>query len=89
MALISKKCLLGFTIAYGMKLANEVYNNLNLKFFPAGNTGNQMGGWFNKAIREVTDFKGLKFRMPGLGGEVLKSYGTNVVLLYFQMLFLQ
>jgi TRAP-type mannitol/chloroaromatic compound transport system substrate-binding protein len=65
----------------GMKLANEVYNNLNLKFFPAGNTGNQMGGWFNKSIKDVIDFKGLKFRMPGLGGEVLKSYGTNVVLL--------
>ncbi len=65
----------------GMRLADEVYNNLNLKFFPAGNTGNQMGGWFNKIIKNVTHFKGLKFRMPGLGGEVLKSYGTNVVLL--------
>tara|TARA_B100000886_G_scaffold253238_1_gene179020 strand:+ start:245 stop:1333 length:1089 start_codon:yes stop_codon:yes gene_type:complete len=65
----------------GLKLADEVYNQLNLKFFPAGNTGNQMGGWFNKAIEDVSDFKGLKFRMPGLGGEVLKSYGTNVVLL--------
>jgi len=65
----------------GLKLANKVYNELNLKFFPAGNTGNQMGGWFNKSINSVSDFKGLKFRMPGLGGEVLKSYGTNVVLL--------
>tara|TARA_B100001027_G_scaffold46584_1_gene30458 strand:+ start:3051 stop:4133 length:1083 start_codon:yes stop_codon:yes gene_type:complete len=65
----------------GMKLADQVYNELNLKFFPAGNTGNQMGGWFNKIIEDVSDFKGLKFRMPGLGGEVLKSYGTNVVLL--------
>ena len=65
----------------GIELADQVYNPLNLKFLPAGNTGNQMGGWFNKKIRTVTDFKGLKFRMPGLGGEVLKSYGTNVVLL--------
>ena len=65
----------------GIKLADKVYNDFNLKFFPAGNTGNQMGGWFNKRIRSVEDFKGLKFRMPGLGGEVLKSYGTNVVLL--------
>ena len=65
----------------GLKLADEVYNNLNLKFFPAGNTGNQMGGWFNKKIVTPSDFKGLKFRMPGLGGEVLKSFGTNVVLL--------
>lgn len=65
----------------GIKLADEVYKNFNLKFFPAGNTGNQMGGWFNKKIRNIEDFKGLKFRMPGLGGEVLKTYGTNVVLL--------
>ena len=32
-----------------------------------------MGGWFNKRIVETKDFKGLKFRMPGLGGEVLKA----------------
>ena len=65
----------------GIKLADEIYNQFNLKFFPAGNTGNQMGGWFNKKILLPSDFKGLKFRMPGLGGEVLKSFGTNVVLL--------
>jgi TRAP-type mannitol/chloroaromatic compound transport system substrate-binding protein len=65
----------------GIKLANEIYREFNLKFFPAGNTGNQMGGWFNKKILTSEDFKGLKFRMPGLGGEVLKSFGTNVVLL--------
>ncbi len=65
----------------GLNLANKLYNEFNLKFFPAGNTGNQMGGWFNKRIKTVNDFKGLKYRMPGLGGEVLKSYGTNVVLL--------
>jgi len=65
----------------GIKLADSIYNQFNLKFFPAGNTGNQMGGWFNKEIISTNDFKGLKFRMPGLGGEVLKSFGTNVVLL--------
>ena len=59
-------------MAEGIKLADEIYNQFNLKFFPAGNTGNQMGGWFNKRIVETKDFKGLKFRMPGLGGEVLK-----------------
>ncbi len=65
----------------GIELADSVYNQFNLKFFPAGNTGNQMGGWFNKEINTTSDFRGLKFRMPGLGGEVLKSFGTNVVLL--------
>ena len=39
----------------------------NLKAFAAGNTGVQMGGWFNKEINSIDDFKGLKMRMPGLG----------------------
>ena len=65
----------------GIKLADSIYNQFNLKFFPAGNTGNQMGGWFNKEINITSDIKGLKYRMPGVAGEVLKSFGTNVVLL--------
>lgn len=40
-----------------------------------------MGGWYNKEINTAADLKGLKFRMPGLGGEILKSMGTNVILL--------
>ncbi len=46
-----------------------------------GNTGNQMGGWYAKEINSVADLDGLKFRMPGLGGEILKTFGVNVVLL--------
>ena len=57
------------------------YNPLGLKFLPMGNTGNQMGGWYNKPIKSVSDLKGLKFRMPGLGGEILKTFGVNVILL--------
>ncbi|MGJ8528055.1 TRAP transporter substrate-binding protein [Maritalea sp.] len=66
----------------GIELADETsYNPLGLKFLPMGNTGNQMGGWFAKDINTVADLDGLKFRMPGLGGEVLKTFGVNVVLL--------
>ena len=57
------------------------YNPLGLKFLPMGNTGNQMGGWYSKPINTVGDLKGLKFRMPGLGGEILKTFGVNVILL--------
>jgi TRAP-type mannitol/chloroaromatic compound transport system substrate-binding protein len=57
------------------------YNPMGLKFLPMGNTGNQMGGWYAKEINTVADLKGLKFRMPGLGGEILKTFGVNVVLL--------
>jgi TRAP-type mannitol/chloroaromatic compound transport system substrate-binding protein len=44
--------------------------------FPTGNTGAQMGGWFRKEIRAVEDLKGLKFRIGGLGGQVLAKLGV-------------
>ena len=66
----------------GIELTDKhAYNPLGLKFLPLGNTGNQMGGWYNKEINSEADLKGLKFRMPGLGGEILKTMGTNVILL--------
>ena len=63
----------------GQELADKVYRELGCKFFPSGNTGVQMGGWFNKEINSLEDYKGLKMRMPGLGGEVIKAAGANVV----------
>ena len=65
----------------GIEAADKAYNAIGVKFLPMGNTGNQMGGWFNKEINSLADFEGLKIRMPGLGGEVLKSFGANTVLL--------
>ncbi|MEE2999193.1 MAG: TRAP transporter substrate-binding protein [Pseudomonadota bacterium] len=66
----------------GIEISDKAaYNPLGLKFLPMGNTGNQMGGWYAKPISKVKDLEGLKFRMPGLGGEILKTFGTNVVLL--------
>ena len=65
----------------GIEAADKAYNSIGVKFLPMGNTGNQMGGWVNKEINSLADFDGLKIRMPGLGGEVLKSFGANTVLL--------
>jgi len=65
----------------GIEAADKAYNSIGVKFLPMGNTGNQMGGWFNKEINSLADFDGLKIRMPGLGGEVLKTFGANTVLL--------
>ncbi|SIS38559.1 TRAP transporter substrate-binding protein [Insolitispirillum peregrinum] len=68
-------------MAGGQALWEELYAPFNLQPFMCGNTGVQMGGWFRKEIQAPEDFKGLKFRMPGMGAEVLKKLGANVVLL--------
>ena len=56
----------------GQKLWDNLSANFNIKPFQAGNTGHQTGGWFKKKINTLDDFKGLKMRMPGLGGEVIR-----------------
>ena len=65
----------------GQPLWDELAAQFNLKSFAAGNTGVQMGGWFNKEINTLEDYKGLKIRMPGLGGEVLRRIGASAVTL--------
>ncbi len=64
----------------GLKLWEDLYAQFNLVPFPAGNTGVQMAGWFNKKINSVNDLKGLKMRIPGLGGKVLAKAGGTAVL---------
>ena len=59
----------------GLELWSKLYSKFNLVPRPAGNTGVQMGGWFNKLIEKTSDLKGLKMRIPGLGGEVLSRAG--------------
>ena len=62
----------------GQELWDELYAGFGLKAFPAGNTGVQMGGWFNREINTLGDFSGLVMRMPGLGGEVLRRLDATV-----------
>jgi TRAP-type mannitol/chloroaromatic compound transport system substrate-binding protein len=63
----------------GMDLWKEVYAPFGLVPTAAGNTGVQMGGWFNREIKTVADLQGLKMRIPGLGGEVLQRAGGTPV----------
>ena len=64
----------------GLDLWKDIYARYNLIPFPAGNTGMQMAGWFNKEINKIEDFRGLKMRIPGLGGKVLAKAGGTPVL---------
>jgi len=65
----------------GQQLWDKLYNPIGLKALPCGNTGVQMGGWFNKEMKTLEDFKGLKMRMPGLGGKVIAKAGAQPILL--------
>jgi TRAP-type mannitol/chloroaromatic compound transport system substrate-binding protein len=65
----------------GLQLWEELYRDFNLIPMAGGNTGVQMGGWFNREINELADLQGLKMRIPGLGGKVLEKAGGAPVLL--------
>ncbi len=64
----------------GYELWKKTYAQFNLVPFMGGNTGVQMGGWFNREINSIEDFKGLKMRLPGIGGKVLEKAGGAAVL---------
>ncbi|MBT3226664.1 MAG: TRAP transporter substrate-binding protein [Deltaproteobacteria bacterium] len=63
----------------GQELWDELGAAYGVKGLMCGNTGSQMGGWFRKEINTAADMKGLKFRMPGLGGDVLAKMGVSPV----------
>ncbi len=65
----------------GLELLQAVYADFNIIQFPAGNTGTQMGGWFKRPIGSVGDLRGLKMRIPGLGGAVMDRLGVTVQVL--------
>jgi TRAP-type mannitol/chloroaromatic compound transport system substrate-binding protein len=63
----------------GQQLWDELSANYNIKPLLSTNTGVQMGGWFTKEVTGPESYAGLKYRMPGLGGEVLRRLGATVV----------
>jgi len=65
----------------GQELWDELSGKFGVKGFLCGNTGVQMGGWFRNPIKSLDDIKGLKMRMPGLGGEVLRQLGASAIAL--------
>ena len=65
----------------GQSLWDELAAQFNIKPLLAGNTGVQMGGWYAREINGPSDFRGLRLRMPGIGGEVLRRMGAAAVAL--------
>lgn len=63
----------------GQQLWDELSGEFGLKAISCGATGTQAGGWFNKEIESPDDLKGLKMRIPGLGGQVLSKLGASTV----------
>jgi TRAP-type mannitol/chloroaromatic compound transport system substrate-binding protein len=60
----------------GIDTLNAFFKDYGVIAFPAGNTGAQMGGWFRNPVNTIEDFKGLKMRIPGLGGQVMARIGA-------------
>ncbi len=65
----------------GLAAINRLYADFGVISFPAGNTGAQMGGWFKRQLDGVASLRGLKMRIPGLGGKVMAALGVNVQVL--------
>jgi TRAP-type mannitol/chloroaromatic compound transport system substrate-binding protein len=63
----------------GQELWDALSGQFNIKPFLCCNTGTQMGGWCTREVPSLGAFRRLRYRMPGLGGEVLRRLGTIVV----------
>ena len=62
----------------GGELMAKVFSDFGIRSFPSGNTGAQMGGWFKQELDGLNGLKGLKMRIPGLGGDVMSALGASV-----------
>lgn len=65
----------------GLDLVNSFLAGHGLFGLPAGNTGAQMGGWFNKEINSLDDLRGTRFRIGGFGSRIMSEIGVTPVAL--------
>lgn len=62
----------------GQQIWDEIYDQFGVQGFLSGDTGTQTGGWFRKELKSLADIKGIRFRTPGLGGQVWAKLGASV-----------
>jgi TRAP-type mannitol/chloroaromatic compound transport system substrate-binding protein len=62
----------------GQEIWDEIYDQFGIQGFLSGDTGTQAGGWFRNELTGVADLQGLRFRTPGLGGQVWAKLGASV-----------
>ena len=67
--------------AGGLELLREVYADFGIHPIPLGSTGGQMGGWFRTPVEGLDDLRGLRMRIPGIGGEIMARLGVSVQVL--------
>ena len=65
-----------FRFGGGNELAAELFRDYNIVGITAGDTGAQMGGWFREEIPDLAKLRGLKFRIPGLAGQLFQRLGA-------------
>ncbi len=65
----------------GREAIRNVLSDFSMLNLTAGNTGTQMGGWFNREVNVLDDLQGLRFRIPGQGGQVMQQLGVETVVL--------
>ena len=63
----------------GYELWRDIHAQFGMVPFAGPSSGIGMGGWANRRIASVADFRGLRFHMPGLGGDVLRALGVAAV----------
>jgi TRAP-type mannitol/chloroaromatic compound transport system substrate-binding protein len=62
----------------GLELLNDIYADFGIISFPCNSTGGQMGGWFREPVNSISELSGLRFRIPGIGGEIMSRLGVTV-----------
>ncbi|MGB1840820.1 MAG: TRAP transporter substrate-binding protein [Longimicrobiales bacterium] len=65
----------------GLDLLNDVWGQFGLRCLTAIASPGQMGGWFREPIESLRDLAGLRFRIPGIGGEIMTRLGVTVQVL--------